>query len=242
MSTVTPTAKVLVADDDARLRDFLKSELMLEGYGVAEAGDGMSALTVLRQDAPDLVILDWQLPDFTGVEICRRLRSTGATTPVLMLTGRDEVRDRVEALDAGADDYLVKPFSIEELLARLRALQRRTAAGATAETASGGGDLITLADLTVNTASREVTRGGEDIRLSVKEYDLLLTLLRSAERVIERQDLLTRVWGETFCGDSNLLDVYIRYLRQKIERPGLPTLVQTVRGVGFMLKPGAVKV
>ncbi|MFM9102391.1 MAG: DNA-binding response regulator, partial [Cyanobium sp.] len=128
------------------------------------------------------------------------------------------------------------PFSIEELLARLRALQRRSSNAGSPEATGGSNEVLSLADLTVNTASREVSRGGEDIRLSVKEYDLLLTLLKSSERVIERQDLLTRVWGETFCGDSNLLDVYIRYLRKKIERPDLEPLIHTVRGVGFVLK------
>lgn len=229
--------RLLIVDDDARLRVFLAEELALEGYAVAEAFDGQAALQAARRGEVDLMVLDWTLPDFSGVEVCRRLRATGVTLPVLMLTGRDEVRDRVEALDAGADDYLVKPFSIEELLARLRALQRRAAGGG--KGASGGASVLTLADLAVNTASREVSRDGEPVHLSVREYDLLLCLLRRANTVVPRQEILDEAWGADFHGDGNVLDVYIRYLRQKLERPGMPTLVQTVRGVGFMLKPGA---
>lgn len=223
--------RVLIVDDDDRLRGFLAEELALEGYAVTEAADGQAALQAARRGASDLVVLDWTLPDFNGVEVCRRLRATGVALPVLMLTGRDAVRDRVEALDAGADDYLVKPFSIEELLARLRALQRR----------AGTATVLTLADLEVNPASREVSRGGRPIHLSVREFDLLMCLLRRANTVVPRQEILRETWGETFFGDPNVLDVYIRYLRQKLERADQPTLVQTVRGVGFMLKPGPIR-
>jgi two-component system response regulator MprA len=237
-SETTPQ-RVLIVDDDARLRSCLAEELGLEGYTVVQAGDGQAALGEARHGGVDLVVLDWTLPDFSGVEVCRRLRATGVSTPVLMLSGRDEVRDRVEALDSGADDYLVKPFSIEELLARLRALQRR----AGGEGPSGAADpVLELADLRVDTASREVQRGGAPVHLSVREYDLLLCLLRRANAVVTRQQILDEAWGENFFGDTNVLDVYIRYLRQKLEQPGLPTLVQTVRGVGFMLKPGPSKV
>ena len=193
----------------------------------------MEALLAIRQEKPELVILDWMLPDLSGVEVCQRLRSTGLGVPVLMLTGRDAVADRVEALDAGADDYLVKPFSIEELLARLRALARRG-------TSSEPG-LLQIDDLVLNTASHEVSRGGSAIHLSLTEFSLLRELMREPGRVQSREQLLHSVWGEGFIGDSNVLDVYVRYLRRKLEPEGQPTLIQTVRGVGFLLKPGAPK-
>lgn len=236
--------RLLIVDDDARLRGFLAEELALEGYAVAEAGDGQAALQTARRGKADLLVLDWTLPDFSGVEVCRRLRATGVLIPVLMLTGRDEVRDRVEALDAGADDYLVKPFSIEELLARLRALQRRAGTGSAnqaAGQAASAAELLSMDNLEVDTASREVSRGGEPIQLSVKEYELLLALLAEPGRVQSRESLLRRVWGEYFCGDDNVLDVYVSYLRRKLEPAGQPTLIQTVRGVGFLLKSGAIK-
>jgi DNA-binding response OmpR family regulator len=234
MAAESARSRLLIVEDDQRMRSFLAGELNCEGYGVSQAEDGQTALMHLRDSATDLVLLDWTLPDFSGVEICRRLRSSGDITPVLMLTCHDDVKDRVEALDAGADDYILKPFSIEELLARIRAHLRRTAYWRGAVNA----DQIGYADLTVNTATREVTRAGEAISLSVREYDLLLCLLRRAGRVVERENILREVWGENHFGDENLLGVYIRYLRRKIEPDGLPTLIQTVRGVGFMLREG----
>jgi len=230
-------AHLLVVEDDARLRSFLAGELRCEGYAVREAEDGQSALMMLREEPGDLVLLDWTLPDFSGVEICRRLRASGVITPVVMLTSHDDVRDRVEGLDSGADDYMLKPFSIEELLARVRAHLRRTAYWRGVRSA----DVLSLGDLTVNTATREVDRGGEAIHLSVREYDLLLCLLRQAGRVVEREQILREVWGEHHYGDENLLGVYIRYLRRKLEPEGLPTLIQTVRGVGFMLREGELR-
>ena len=194
-------------------------------------------MLLIRAEAFDLLLLDWTLPDFSGVEICRRLRTSDTQTPVLMLTGVDGIEDRVKALDAGADDYLVKPFSIEELLARLRSLLRRSTNKGTDKTPP----VLSQADLEVNTASHEVTRNGRTISLSSKEYQLLLQLLLQANAVVEREVLLAAVWGENFYGDPNVLDVYIRYLRQKLEFPGMPTLIQTVRGVGYMLKPAAPK-
>jgi len=230
-------ARLLLVDDDPNLRRLLRTELELEGYSCEEAATGQQALGLIRAESWDLLLLDWTLPDFSGVEICRRLRSSHNATPVLMLTGVDGIEDRVKALDAGADDYLVKPFSIEELLARLRALQRR----ATSQDAAQQQQHLHLADLELNTASREVRRGDRNISLSSKEYQLLLQLLQQANAVVERETLLASVWGEDFYGDANVLDVYIRYLRQKLECPGQPTLIQTVRSVGYMLKPGALK-
>lgn len=229
---------VLLADDDARLRQFLELELQEEGYAVRSCSDGIGALTDIRQQPPDLVILDWMLPDLSGVEVCQRLRSTGLLLPVLMLTGRDAVADRVQALDAGADDYLVKPFSIEELLARLRALARRSPAALAGQEPS---EVLQLEDLQLDLASHEVSRGGIPVQLSRTEFQLLHCLLADPGRVQSRQSLLERVWGESFVGDANVLDVYVRYLRRKLEPPGQPTLIQTVRGVGFLLKAGAVK-
>jgi len=233
MAPGSQATRLLLADDDPKLRQFLELELGEEGYAVQSAASGMEALLAIRQAKPELVILDWMLPDLSGVEVCHRLRSTGLGVPVLMLTGRDAVADRVEALDAGADDYLVKPFSIEELLARLRALARRG-------TSSESG-LLQIDDLVLNTASHEVSRGGAAIHLSLTEFSLLRELMREPGRVQSREQLLHSVWGEGFVGDSNVLDVYVRYLRRKLEPEGQPTLIQTVRGVGFLLKPGAPK-
>jgi two-component system response regulator MprA len=230
-------ARVLIIDDDPELRVFLRTELELDGYSCGEAATGQQALTLARQESWDLLLLDWSLPDFSGVEICQRLRRTDQHTPVLMLTARDDVKERVEALDAGADDYLTKPFSLEELLARMRARLRRGPAG----NGNAANDLqpLQLADLTLNPASREVQRGGQDIALTGKEFELLQLLIRRPNQVHSRGAILEAVWGEHWVGDDNVLDVYVRTLRRKIERSGAPTLIHTVRGVGFMLKEGA---
>ena len=230
-----PQVQVLIVDDDPELRKFLAGELTVEGYAVEVAGTGQEALGRIRKGGLVLVLLDWTLPDFSGVEVCRRMRGSGVTTPVLMLTARDDVRERVEALDGGADDYLTKPFSIEELLARVRARLRRDAGGAVEA------EVLSLEGLIMNLATREVSRNGEPIALTVREFALLQALLRIPNRVRPRAELFSAVWGENYVGDANLLDVYIRYLRKKIERPGLPTLIQTVRGVGFMLKVDTVE-
>ena len=230
-----PAARVLVVDDDPELREFLLGELAAEGYSGEAVASGQAALLALRQQEWDLVLLDWGLPDFCGVEVCERLRAGGSTTPVLMLTAHDDVPERVRALDAGADDYLTKPFSIAELLARVRAqLRRGSRNGSEASSFS-------LADLGVDLLRREVKRDGVVLELSQREFDLLAFLIREPERVHSRQAILEAVWGAPFIGDPNLLDVYVGYLRRKIERSGLPQLIHTVRGVGFTLRVGAVK-
>jgi len=235
VSSATPAARLLVVDDDPELREFLLGELATEGYGCEAVGSGQAALLALRRQDWDLVLLDWGLPDFSGVEVCERLRAGGDATPVLMLTAHDDVAERVRALDAGADDYLTKPFSIAELLARVRAQLRRSGLN------GGEASSYSLADLSLDLLRREVTRDGTLVELSAREFDLLAFLIREPERVHPRQAILEAVWGAPFIGDPNLLDVYVGYLRRKIERPGLPQLIHTVRGVGFSLRVGAVK-
>ena len=229
------SARLLIVDDDPELRHFLRTELEIEGYSCAEAATGQQALGQIRAESWNLLLLDWTLPDFSGVEICRRMRGSDDQTPVLMLTARDDVRERVEALDAGADDYLTKPFSIEELLARVRARLR------SASKASSEPETLQLADLQLTPASREVSRGVESISLTGREFELLHLLLRQPNQVHGREAILSAVWGEQWVGDDNVLDVYIRALRRKLEREGRPTLIQTVRSVGFMLKEAPPK-
>ena len=232
-----PRLRVLVVDDEAKLTELLKLELEVEGYDVDIASDGAGGLIRSRSEpAPDLIVLDWNLPDFNGLDICQRIRAGGSTTPILMLTGNDEITDRVKALDAGVDDYLLKPFSIDELMARLRAMHRRSETSSGFSQQSHVKDLLEVSDLRMNTVTRDVSRGDRAIRLSVKEYNLLNFLMRSAGRVLERQEIMKGVWGEDFYGDDNLLDVYIRYLRQKVDTKDAPPLIHTVRGVGFILR------
>ena len=234
--------RILLVDDEVRLTELLRLELDVEGYDVEVASDGATGLIKARSNPePDLIVLDWNLPDFSGVDICQRIRSSGVTTPILMLTGHDDIADRVKALDAGVDDYLVKPFSIEELMARLRAMQRRS------QGFSGSGQgkdsestFLAVGDLAINMQTRDVDRAGRRIQLSVKEYELLCFLMRGSGKVLERSEIMKGVWGEDFYGDDNLLDVYIRYLRQKVEGEGLPVLIHTVRGVGFILRDESV--
>ena len=232
-----PRLRVLLVDDEHKLTDLLRLELDVEGYDVDVASDGASGLIRSRTEpTPDLIILDWNLPDFSGIDICQRIRAGGITIPILMLTGHDEITDRVKALDAGVDDYLIKPFSIDELMARLRAMHRRAETFSGPVSGSDVNEILKVADLSMNTRTRDVMRGDRAIRLSVKEYDLLNFLMRGAGRVLERQEIMHGVWGENFYGDDNLLDVYIRYLRQKVKLDDAPTLINTVHGVGFILR------
>lgn len=232
-----PKTRILLVDDEPRLTELLRLELDVEGYEVSVAENGASGLIKARSEPPpNLIILDWNLPDFTGVDVCQRIRSSGIKTPILMLTGNDDVTDRVKALDAGVDDYLTKPFSIEELMARLRAMQRRAGKFSGKTVAEEIPETLQISDLKMNTSTRDVTRGDRKIQLSVKEYELLHFLMIGAGKVHERDAIMKAVWGEDFFGDDNLLDVYIRYLRQKVEQKDACTLIHTVRGVGFILR------
>jgi len=221
--------RVMVVDDDAAVREALRRALQLEGYEVELAADGAEALDRLARDptGPDALVLDVAMPRADGLEVSRRLRAAGNELAILMLTARDEVADRVAGLDAGADDYLVKPFALEELLARLRALLRRAPAP------SG---TLRFADLELNPATREVTRGGEPIELTRTEFALLELFLHNPRQVLTRSVIFERVWGYDFGFGSNSLDVYIGYLRRKTEAGGRPRLIQTIRGVGYALR------
>jgi DNA-binding response OmpR family regulator len=192
------------------------------------AHNGLDGLTQARQDPPDLVVLDWMMPGLTGVEICRRLRATGSKVPIILVTARDEISDRVAGLDAGADDYVIKPFSIEELLARIRSNLRRTL-----ETES---NILQFEDLSLNLRSREVIRDGRAIELTVREFELLEYLMMHPQQVMTRDQILEKVWGYDFGGDSNVIEVYVRTLRQKLEIDDAPRMIQTVRGVGYVLR------
>jgi two-component system response regulator MprA len=233
-----PRPRVLVVDDDANITAFLKRALAYEGYQVDVADDGRTALDMARDNPPDLVVLDIMLPGLDGVEVLRRLRAGEVETgklPIIMLTARDEVSDRVRGLDAGADDYLVKPFALEELTARLRALLRRREPDAQRT--------LRFADLVVDTASREVHRGSRAIQLTTKEYELLVFFLHHPRQVLTREQLLDRIWGINFEAETHVLEVYVSYLRNKLEAP-LPDgtvpsrLIHTVRGVGYVLREG----
>jgi two-component system, OmpR family, response regulator MprA len=221
---------VLIADDDRKIIDMLRRTLAYEGYHVVTAGDGQEALTKAQTQRPDIVVLDWLMPGLDGIEVARRIREADAT-PILMLTARDAIEDRVEGLDSGVDDYLVKPFAPPELLARLRALLRR------AESTSNEKPL-SYADLHLDPVTRETRRGDRAFNLSPKEFDLLSYLLRYPRQVLPRERILQDVWGYDFGGDGNVLEVYIGYLRTKTEAGGEPRLIQTVRGVGYVLREG----
>jgi two-component system response regulator MprA len=220
---------ILVVDDEPAVRDSLRRALELEGYAVELARDGEEALDRLAlEDQPDAVILDILMPGIDGLEVCRRLRQTGSTLPVLMLTARAEVDSRVAGLDAGADDYLPKPFALAELLARLRALLRRVGNGST--------DVLHFADLELDPGTREVSRAGQPIELTRTEFSLLELFLRNPRQVLTRSIIFERVWGYDFGPTSNSLDVYVGYLRRKTEAGCAPRLIHTVRGVGYALR------
>lgn len=220
--------RILIVEDEEKLAKLVEMELSYEGYTVGVANDGLSGLMAARDQEPDLIILDWMMPGLSGVEVCRRLRQTGVSVPIILLTAKDEVSDRVEGLDAGADDYVVKPFSIEELLARVRAHLRRNE--------PQEADMLVFDNLTLSRKTREVHRGPRSIELTAKEFDLLDFLMTNPKQVLTRDRILEQVWGYDFMGDSNIIEVYIRYLRMKLEAEGEKRLIQTVRGVGYVLR------
>ena len=217
-----------MVDDERAVREAIERALGFEGYRVEHAGDGVEALDVLSRQPVDAVVLDLLMPQMDGIELCRRLRASGDTTPILMLTAREAVADRVAGLDAGADDYLVKPFALQELLARLRALLRRSG--------DPSSRILTHADLSLDPETREVFRGDRSIDLTRTEFRLLELLLRNARRVLTREVIFEQVWGYDMDWNSNSLEVYIGYLRRKTEADGEPRLIGTVRGVGYVLR------
>jgi two-component system response regulator MprA len=223
--------RILAVDDDPQILDLLKRGLAYEGYRVDTAADGPAALVSARDNPPYLVVLDWMLPGMDGLEVCRRLRA-GSDIPILLLTAKTGVPDRVTGLDSGADDYLVKPFNFDELLARVRALLRRRQRTATPQ-------VLRFGKLTLDAAARQVVHDGQTLELSTKEFDVLELLMRHPRQVVSRETFYDRIWGYDFGGESNILEVYIRYLRAKLEKAGGQGLIQTVRGIGYVLRePG----
>ena len=219
--------RLLVVDDDPEIVSFLKRGLTYEGFAVDTAGDGSEALAKVREREPDLVILDIMMPGMDGIEVSKRLRQA-SQIPILMLTAKGTIADRVAGLDSGADDYLVKPFAFDELLARIRALLRRSQ--------PVEGEVLRFADLSLNTATREVMRGNEAIELTAQEFQLLELFLRHPRQVLRRDMIYESVWGYDFGGESNVIEVYVRYLRSKLEAEDRSRLIHTVRGVGYVLK------
>ncbi|MGW3334951.1 response regulator transcription factor [Streptomyces rubiginosohelvolus] len=232
--------RILIVDDEPAVREALRRSLAFEGYGTQVAVDGYDALAMADAYAPDLIVLDIQMPRMDGLTAARRIRATGSTTPILMLTARDTVGDRVTGLDAGADDYLVKPFELDELFARIRALLRRSsyASAAAAGAQAPDDDVLSFADLRMDLATREVTRGERRVELTRTEFTLLEMFLSHPRQVLTREQILKAVWGFDFEPSSNSLDVYVMYLRRKTEAGGEPRLVHTVRGVGYALRTG----
>jgi two-component system response regulator MprA len=230
VTSPAPSSYIAIVDDDAAIRAALGRALRMENYDVELFDDGNSALRSIQLRAADAIVLDLQLPDMDGLEICRRIRRAGDSTPILMLTARDAVNDRVAGLDVGADDYLVKPFDLAELLARLRALLRRR------NVADGEEMVVRFEDLSLNPQTREVRRGGRAIELTKIEFDLLELFLQHPRQVLTRDQILDLVWGYNFDSGTNSLAVYIGYLRRKLEEDGEARLIQTVRGVGYALR------
>jgi DNA-binding response OmpR family regulator len=224
---------ILVADDDASIREALERELRLEGFSVSTAPGGRAALEQIARTQPAAIVLDVVMPDLNGRAVCARLRADGVRTPVLMLSAADEVEDRIAGLQAGADDYLVKPFAIGELVARLHALLRR---GGDMADSGQAHETIVVGDLSVDPAARIARRGERELELTRREFELLDVLARNAGVVLTRQRLLELVWGYDWAADGNVVDVFVSYLRRKLEADGEPRILQTVRGVGFTLR------
>lgn len=230
-----PASRVLVIDDEENIIDLITLGLKYEGFEVEAAGDGEEGIAAAQRINPVFIILDWMLPDMNGLEVCSRLRTNPTTRdiPILMLTAKNEVGSRVEGLNTGADDYLTKPFNFEELVARIRAILRRLNHSALAEKSQ----VLQVGDIQLNMATHEVTRAGRQIDLTVTEYNLLHLFMSHPGQVLDRQTILNQVWGYDFLGETNIIEVYIRYLREKIEdSPSAPRFIQTIRGVGYILK------
>ncbi|MFF4391719.1 MULTISPECIES: response regulator transcription factor [unclassified Streptomyces] len=238
MNAAEGEARILVVDDEPAVREALRRSLAFEGYAVQTAVDGLDALDKAASYAPDLIVLDIQMPRMDGLTAARRLRASGSVTPILMLTARDTVGDRVTGLDAGADDYLVKPFELDELFARVRALLRRSSYATARAAGESHEDALTFGDLRMDLATREVTRAGRPVELTRTEFTLLEMFLAHPRQVLTREQILKTVWGFDFEPSSNSLDVYVMYLRRKTEAGGEPRLVHTVRGVGYALRAG----
>ncbi|MBK9944857.1 MAG: response regulator transcription factor [Kouleothrix sp.] len=222
------TERILIVEDEAEIADYLRRGLAFEGFAVELAGDGAAALAAARDRLPDLVVLDLMLPGLDGMEVARRLRA-GSSVPIIMLTARDSVTDRVAGLECGADDYLVKPFAFEELLARIRVQLRRRHAQNT-------GELLRVGPLSLDLVAHEVRAGDQRVVFTAKEFELLELFMRHPRQVLTRDLLYERIWGYDFGGASNVIEVYIRALRQKLEQAGLPRLIHTIRGVGYVLR------
>jgi two-component system, OmpR family, response regulator len=225
--------RVLVVDDESNLTELLSMALRYEGWHVRTAGTGSAAVRAAREFQPDAVALDMMLPDFDGMEVLRKIRAVDANVPVLFLTAKDAVEDRVAGLTAGGDDYVTKPFSLEEVVARLRALMRRTAI-----VANNASSLLVVGDLTMDEDSHEVSRAGVQINLTATEFELLRYLMRNPKRVLSKAQILDRVWNYDFGGQANVVELYISYLRKKID-VGRAPMIHTMRGVGYVLKPAA---
>ena len=221
------TTRILVVDDDPEIVSFLKRGLTYDGYAVDTAYDGAEALAKARDSEPDLVVLDIMMPGIDGIEVSKRLRQ-GSNVPILLLTAKGTVADKVAGLDSGADDYLVKPFDFDELLARVRALLRRRP--------PESAEVLRVADLSLNTGTREVKRGNEEVDLTAQEFDLLQLFMRHPRQVLSRDRIYGKVWGYEYAGESNVIEVYVSYLRSKMEEGGKPRLIHTVRGVGYVLR------
>jgi DNA-binding response OmpR family regulator len=226
--------RVLVIDDEPAVVTLLQEVFQESGYNVAVANDGAEGLSLALKEDFDAIVLDWMLPEMEGPEICQRLQNAGVTTPVLMLSAKHQLQDRVIGLDSGADDYLTKPFAVEELLARVRALLRRTARHVESKR-------LTYTDLTVDTQRHVAQRGDQQLQLTSREFMLLQHLMKHAEQVLSREEIAEAVWGQGLDNLSNVVDLYIHYLRRKVERPGLPRLIRTVRGIGYTLRASDAK-
>ncbi|MEM7591426.1 MAG: response regulator transcription factor [Cyanobacteria bacterium P01_A01_bin.83] len=226
------TVRVLLVEDELEIANAVKDELDLEGYEVSLAHDGVTGLTAARKAKFDLILLDWMLPGLTGVEICRRLRQTANKVPIIFLTAQNEISDRVDGLDAGANDYLTKPFSIEELLARVRSTLRRAADNSNSQSKN----IFQFANLRLDLITREVYQGDRQIELTTKEFNILQYLITHPEQVLSRQQILERVWNYELCNNDRIVEVHIRHLRQKLEAKQEPRIIQTVRGIGYVLR------